>query len=205
LEERFPERVAAEPEVVARHADAAGLAATAVTYYQRAGERAQDRSAHEEAITQFRKAIALVETLSAGAERDAREAGVQMALGTTLMVARGFAHAETGAAYERAGVLCEAAGNSATLASALWGLAGFYTVRGDLDRCLMLAERLLAMSDETRDQFFVLAAHGVAATAKYYQGCFAASLAHAEQAIALYDPAASGGARSITSFPPTPV
>src|SRR5262249_50065225 len=79
LEERFPERVAAEPEVVARHADAAGLAATAVTYYQRAGERAQDRSAHEEAITQFRKAIALVETLSAGAERDAREAGVQMA------------------------------------------------------------------------------------------------------------------------------
>jgi hypothetical protein len=47
LDERFPERVAAEPEVVARHADAAGLAATAVTYYQRAGKRARDRSAHE--------------------------------------------------------------------------------------------------------------------------------------------------------------
>src|SRR5262249_20112175 len=43
LEERFPERVAAEPEVVARHAEAAGIAATAVTYYQRAGERARER------------------------------------------------------------------------------------------------------------------------------------------------------------------
>src|SRR5262249_23532368 len=113
-------------EVVARHAEAAGLAATAATYYQRAGERARDRSAHEEAITEFRKAIALVETLPAGRERDAREAGLQMALGTTLMVARGFAHAESEAAYERAQALCEATGDSETLASVLTALAGLY-------------------------------------------------------------------------------
>src|SRR5262249_1098673 len=75
LEERFPERVAAEPEVVARHAEVAGLAPTAVTYYQRAGERAQERSAHQEAITQFRKAITLVGTLPAGPDPDAREVG----------------------------------------------------------------------------------------------------------------------------------
>ena len=193
LEERFPERVAAEPEVVARHAEAAGLAATAVTYYQRAGERAQERSAHEEAITQFRKAIALVGTLPAGPERDAREAGVQMALGTTLMAARGYAHAETEAAYERARVLCEAAGDSATLASVLLALAGIYANRGELDRSVILTERLLAMSDETRDRSLVLAGHDNAALAKHYQGCFAASLAHCERVIALYDPARDRG------------
>src|SRR5262245_59628503 len=192
-DERFPERVAAEPEVVARHADAAGLAATAATYYQRAGERARERSAHEEAITQFRKAIALVETLPAGRERDAREAGLQMALGTTLMVARGFAHAESEAAYERAQALCEATGDSETLASVLTALAGLYANRGELDRSITLAERLLAMSDETRDQFPVLAAHSGAAVAKYYQGRFPVSLAHCERVIALYDPARDRG------------
>src|SRR5262249_12796796 len=49
LAERFPERVESEPEVVARHAEAAGRSDDAITYYDRAGERAQARSAHEEA------------------------------------------------------------------------------------------------------------------------------------------------------------
>jgi class 3 adenylate cyclase/predicted ATPase len=194
LEERFPKRVAAEPEIVARHAEAAGLAVTAATYYQQAGERAWDRSAHEEAITQFRKAIALVETLPAGSERDAREAGVQMALGTTLGAARGYAHAETEAAYERARALREAAGDSATLASVLLALSNLYLNRGEPGRSVMLAERVLAMSDETRDQILVLVAHSNTALAKHYQGCFAASLAHCERAIVLYDPARDRGA-----------
>jgi predicted ATPase len=53
----------------------------------------------------------------------------------------------------------------------------------------MLAERLLAMSDETRDRSLVGRGHNNAAFAKLYQGRFAASLAHCERAIALYNPA----------------
>ena len=204
LEERFPARVAAEPEVVARHADAAGLTAMAVTYYQQAAERALDRSAHEEAITQFRKAIALVETLPVGRERDAREAGVQMALGTTLMVARGFAHAEAEAAYERARALCEATGDSATLAWVLLVLSGLYANRGEPDRSVMHTERVLAMSDETRDRSLVLVAHAVAAIAKYYQGRFAVSLAHCERVLALHDPARDRGGAFHYGFPTDP-
>jgi adenylate cyclase len=68
-------------------------------------------------------------------------------------------------------------------------LSGLYANRGEPDRSLMLGERLLALSDETRDRFLVLIGHNNAATAKHYQGCFAASLAHAERVIALYDPA----------------
>src|SRR5262249_40370649 len=49
LQERFPERVAAEPEVVARHAEAAGRSDDAITYYARAGDQTQARSAHAEA------------------------------------------------------------------------------------------------------------------------------------------------------------
>jgi predicted ATPase len=190
--------------VVARHAEAAGLAATAVTYYQRAGERAQERSAHEEALTQFRKAIALVGTLPAGPERDAREARVQMALGVTLTAVRGPAHAEAEAAYERARALCEAAGDSAKLASVLLALSGIYALRGEPDRSVMHTERLLAMSDETRDRSLVLFGHNIAALAKHYQGCFAASLAHCERLVALYDPARDRGAAFHHGFPNDP-
>src|SRR5499427_9239846 len=44
LVERFAERVAAEPEVAARHAEAAGRSDDAISYYGQAGERAQARS-----------------------------------------------------------------------------------------------------------------------------------------------------------------
>jgi predicted ATPase len=69
LEERFPERVAAEPEVIARHYDQAGLAAQASAHYQRAGERATQRSANEEAIGHLRRALDLVATLPETRER----------------------------------------------------------------------------------------------------------------------------------------
>jgi predicted ATPase len=87
---QFPERAAAEPEVVARHAEAAGRIDEAITYLQRAGEQAQTRSAHGEANTQFRKAIALLETQPTGAQRDTREVALQLTLGSSLNAVRGL-------------------------------------------------------------------------------------------------------------------
>ena len=81
LEERFPERVAAAPEVIARHYDQAGLATQAIAHYQLAGERAAQRSANEEAIGHLRRALDLVGTLAETRERHQRELGLQMALG----------------------------------------------------------------------------------------------------------------------------
>jgi len=187
LDERFPERVAAEPEVVARHADAAGLAATAATYYQRAGERAQERSAHEEAIGQFRKAIALVEARPAGAARDASELTLQLALGASLIAARGYSHAETGAAYERAAALAEAAG-APQLGMARRGLALFYSARGEVERGRALAAEVLEAAEARGDREQMLFWYPNLATPEYFQGKFASSLAHCERAIALYDP-----------------
>ena len=101
LEERFPERAAAEPEVLARHCEAAGLVDDAIAYYQRAGEAARRRSAHEEAIVHLRKAIVLVAALGEGPVRDGREARLQLMLAPSLVAARGYAHAETGIALNR--------------------------------------------------------------------------------------------------------
>jgi len=193
LRERFPERVESEPEVVARHAEAAGRSDDAITYYGRAGERAQARSAHEEAIGQLRKAIVLLETQPAGAERDARELSLQLACGASLIAARGYSHPETAAAYERAAALGAAAGDAARLGVARTGLAICYFTRGEVERGRALAAEVLAAAEARGDREQALFGHTNVAVPEHAQGKFASSLAHCDRAIALYDPAQHHG------------
>jgi hypothetical protein len=53
LAKRFPETVETQPELLAHHHTEAGLAAQAVSYWQRAGQRAIERSANVEAIARI--------------------------------------------------------------------------------------------------------------------------------------------------------
>src|SRR5262245_7859908 len=188
LVERFPERVASEPEVVARHAEAAGRIDDAIIYYRAAGERAQARSAHDEAIGQFRKAIALLATRATGAERDAREASLQLALGASLIAGRGYAHAETEIAYERAAALAETADDAARLGMARTGLALFRFTRGEVERGRALLADVLAAAEARGDGRQAVIGHANLALAEWSQGKFASSLAHCERVFALYDP-----------------
>ena len=186
---QFPERAAAEPEVMARHAELAGQAEEATTYYQCAGEQAQARSAHGEAIAQFRKAIALLATQPEGAQRDTREVALQLLLGGSLIADRGFAHPEVEAPYERARVLCEAAGDAGRLGVAQLGLAYFYYNCGDVERGRVLAAEVLTLAEAQDSAELLVIAHQIVAETEYYQGKFASSMTHCERSFALYDPA----------------
>lgn len=186
---QFPERAAAEPEVMARHAELAGQTDEAITYYQRAGEQAQARSAHGEAIAQFRKAIALLATQPEGAQRGTHEVALQLLLGGSLIAVRGFAHPEVEAPYERARVLCEAVGDAGRLGIAQLGLANFHYNRGEVERGRALAAEVLALAEAQGSAELLVMAHQNVAEPEYYQGKFASSLTHCERALALYDPA----------------
>lgn len=186
LVERFAERVESEPEVVARHAEAAGRIDDAITYYGQAGEQAQARSAHGEAIGQLRKAIVLLETHPAGADRDARELSLQLTLGGSFIAARGYAHPDTAAAYERAAAVA-ASDDAARLGVARTGLAICYFCRGEVERGRALAAEVLAAAEARGDREQALFGHTNLAGAEHYQGKFASALAHEERAIALYD------------------
>src|SRR5262249_25333262 len=159
LEERFPERVASEPEVVARHAEAAGLTATAVTYYQRAGERAHGRSAYEEEIVHLRQALGLLAALPESADRHAREIALQLAPGSSLLAARGFGQREFETAMQRARVLCEVVRDLPHLGAALGGLANFYTNRGQFDLGIALAEQVLEIAWQTKSDDLLVSGH----------------------------------------------
>ena len=73
LEADFAEAVAAEPELLARHLTEAGLFKRAVPYWQRAGERATERSAYIEAIAHLKRGLEILERLPESRERDEQE------------------------------------------------------------------------------------------------------------------------------------
>jgi tetratricopeptide (TPR) repeat protein len=188
LEERFPERARAEPEVVARHYEQAGLSTAAIAHYQRAGERAAERSANEEAIGHLRRALALVVTLPEGRERDERELQLQTAIATPLGAARGFAHPESEAAYGRSRELATALGASTDLPRVLMGLATVYYVKGDLASGDAVAHETMTAAERTGERLDLLLAHVVVGFPCFYRGQFARALEHYGRATELYDP-----------------
>src|SRR5215470_17293289 len=61
LEERFLETKETQPELLAHHYTEAGLIAQAIPYWQRAGQKANERSASREAISHFKKGLAVLQ------------------------------------------------------------------------------------------------------------------------------------------------
>jgi class 3 adenylate cyclase/predicted ATPase len=188
LEEHFPERVASEPEVIARHYDQAGLVAQASAHYQRAGERATQRSANEEAIGHLRRALDLVGTLPETRERDQMELGLQMAIGAPLAAARGWSHPEYERTFARARELVSQIGESPELPRVLVGMSAAHFNKGELATAVEVAQEALAAAKRWGEAFDLLFAHYRVGQSLVYQGRFSRALPHFEQIINLYNP-----------------
>ncbi len=121
LEGRFPDTVETQPELVAHHYTEAGLIAQALPYWQRAGERAVQRSANAEAIHHLTKGLELLETLPDTPERNRQELTLDTTLGPALIATKGNAAPEVEQTYARALELCRRLGEPpATLPGAVW-------------------------------------------------------------------------------------
>src|SRR5882672_4011668 len=80
LEERFPETKETQPELLAHHYTEAGLIEQAIPYWQKAGQRASQRSAYVEAISHFTRGLELLEAQPETPERTQQELALQIAL-----------------------------------------------------------------------------------------------------------------------------
>jgi predicted ATPase len=102
LEERFPELVSTQPELVAHHYTEADIPERAVDYWQRAGLRAFARFASNEAASHLSKGLELLERLPPTRERDEHELEMQMALGPAVLAGLTFTASGVDATYRRA-------------------------------------------------------------------------------------------------------
>jgi predicted ATPase len=131
LRERFPETVATQPELLAYHYTEAGATALAMRYWQHAGERAEARSAHVEAMAHLRKGLELLQTLPETPSRIHQELMLRPALGWSLRLTRGSAATEVEQTYTRARALCQQVEGTPQLATVLYGLWTYYPYNAD--------------------------------------------------------------------------
>ena len=192
LEADFADRVAAEPELLARHLTEAALLEKAVPYWQRAGERATERSANREAVAHLKRGIEILARLPESRERDEQELLLQFALVGPLTASEGYASA----ALERAASRAVALGGriSAELPAqlqAVWArgrLANFHMFRGELRTVLALAEEALALAERLGDPLILGHVRYIMALLHRHLADLAAARRHLEAGLALYDP-----------------
>ena len=133
LEERRPDTVAAAPEVLARHLDAAGDHAAAAASWLRAGALALRAPAYVEAMAHYEAGLRALQALP-GEAPPTLELDLQLGLGSARMAALGYSAEATQAAYARAEHLSDELEDSARLAPALYGLAVYACAHGEARR-----------------------------------------------------------------------
>src|SRR6266550_242892 len=143
LEERFPDIVASQPEIVAHHFSAAGLAEPAIDYWLKAGQQAARRSANAEALNHLARGLELLPNIDDPVLRNKSELLLQTLLGNSLRATKGWSVDSVKHAYTRALELCKESGFDEHTFPAAFGLWTWNFVRPSLGEAQALAEHLL--------------------------------------------------------------
>jgi predicted ATPase/class 3 adenylate cyclase len=188
FETHFAETAATQPELLAHHYTEADLGAQAIPYWQRAGQRALERSAHVEAISHLSKGLEVLKTLPDTPKHPQQELDLQIVLGPALVVTKGPASPAVEQVYARARELCQQVGETPQLFPVLWGLWRLYHNRGEYQRARALGEQLLSLAQQVCDTALLLEAHHALWATLFWSGEFASARVHLEQGKVLYDP-----------------
>ena len=134
-----PER---DPELIADHYGEAGLPIEAASWWCRAAEQAVLASANLEAAERARQGLRHLDAVAESAQRQSLEVDLEIVLGASLGIARGFAAAGAVAAYDRAlELVWQAPQAAADHFSALQELTSYYLSRGHVSTALEVAAR----------------------------------------------------------------
>ena len=193
LVEQFSQITQLQPELVAHHYTAAGLAELAVLYWQQAGQRAIEQSAAEEAIDHLARGLKLLEALPDTPARTEQKLALQLLLGVPLLMTKGYAALEVERTYARAWQLCRQLGDTPQQAPALFGLWLFYLVRADYQLAGQLGDQLMTLAQRLQEPVLLLAAHQVQGINCFYLGELTLARTHLEQALELYRPEQAAG------------
>src|SRR4029453_11716272 len=110
-------------------------------------KNARRKHACREATGLVDRALERLAGLPQRAQRRRQELSLRMALGTSLLMNRGYAAPEVKHAYARAHELCRHIEDGPELAFALAGLFRFFFVRADFKLASELAEQVLRLAD----------------------------------------------------------
>jgi class 3 adenylate cyclase/predicted ATPase len=196
LERLYPEAAETQPEVLAHHCTEAGLIERAADLWGKAGLQSLQRSALMEATVQLGRALAQIATLPSTARLRRQRIAFQVGLANALMHTRGYASPDTKASFdqarryiEEAEALGEPPDDPLLIFAVIYGfwVGNFVAFNGTLLR--RLAEQCLALAEKQATAVPLMIGHRLMGTSLKCTGDVAASRAHYDRALALYDPA----------------
>jgi len=202
LEERWPETRETEPELLAHHYTAAGMADAAVPFWQRAGEVSMRRFALPEAMSHLRRGLALLEAIPPTPARDLMELGLRTVLAPAVVAQRGWAHSEVPGILEPAWSLAESLGKHEGRMPILNALWVHYMTRGQLAESLIWAQKLDAAGESAGDDGLVIVGYRAAAASYFWLGQFDQARLHGDKLQAMYDSRRHWHIAQLTNYDP---
>ena len=147
---RFADTAQTQPALLAHHYTEAGLFDEAITWWERAAERARTQSANVEAANHLKIALALLGLLPDSTERAQREVRLRLRLVGPLVATTGLASKQSEDNYVTIAELTEQAGASLEVLRVLWGRSAMLLVRSDLDKAEELSKRFVGLATQAR-------------------------------------------------------
>jgi len=187
LEETFTDIVETQPELLAHHYTQAGLTEQAIGYWQRAGERALERSANREASRHFGHGIELIKSLPPSPDRTRREFRLYLGLGPAIRTIKGHAAPETMDAFTRARDRIDADSGLPEQMIVLYGLWGVHLMRADHEAARKVAEQALLLVVGNADAAPQALANRMMGETLFTMGEFLEARQYLQRAIAFYD------------------
>src|SRR5262249_55242729 len=160
----------------------------ALPWWQRAGQRALQRSANLEAIEHLTRGLTVLATLPDMTDRLQHELDLQVTLGPALIATKGYASPEAERTFTRAWEICQRLGESPQRFPVLYGLCASYWVSGKHRQARDQAKQFLHLAQRQQDTVPLVVAHRTLGVPLYLMGEVAQAREHFAQSVALYDP-----------------
>jgi class 3 adenylate cyclase/predicted ATPase len=184
LESQFPETTVTTPELVAHHYTEGGRHAQAIPYWQQAGRKAYEHSAHVEAISYLTKGLQLLTGLPDASAHGQQEMLLQSTLGSVLMTAYGYASPDVERAYARAYTLCQQVGDARQRFAVMIGLWNFYFARAEFQTARTLGQEIVSLAQTAGDPGMLARVHAILGEMWFHIGDFVTARSYLDQGLA---------------------
>jgi predicted ATPase len=156
-------------------------------YYLVAAKHALEVFATQEAGALAQRGLESLRLLPDTAEVALQELTLQVMLGQSMMMAKGYAVPEAERAFIRARDLSARLDNRIELFRAQFSLGMVYGVRAEHQRAFQDGEHCLRLAESSQDPSMLVQSHWALGLSHSYLGEFEAARAHFEQTIAIHD------------------
>jgi class 3 adenylate cyclase/predicted ATPase len=201
MEDKFPDLVVSQPEILAHHFTEAGLVEPAIGYWLKAGNLALSRSANA-AVSHLKQGLKLIPSINNQTVSSKLELLLQTSLGNSLRATKGWSTESVKQAYTRALQLCRQSGLDEHTFPAVFGLWTWNFLHATLREAQALAKHLLNTAESVDDPVYKVIAHEALGFTLFAQGKFAAAHTELERGIILCEDSKAGAYLDLSAQDP---